>query len=141
MVATAHGRLPVPSPATLELLRGRELEEGQASERRAHHADGRGPHPVPRDEAGRARPLWSRARRQGARRGRGAGTRETPGRPNLLRVIALDAGPVAPDTGNARADVVEVLEANIDDLTPSWPRRSSTRCWQPVRSTRGSPRS
>jgi len=55
--------------------------------------------------------------------GYGSGTRVLPDRPNLLRVLVgepLGRAEVAPATS------VMVLEANIDDMSPSWWRRCST---------------
>jgi hypothetical protein len=109
-IVTAHGRLPVPAPATLELLRGCDVEAG-------------GEHELT-TPTGAALARWLARGDDGSWRtgampagrvlgtGWGAGTRELPGRPNLLRVVLLE--PSA-----AGADSVEVLEANLDDLSPA----------------------
>jgi uncharacterized protein (TIGR00299 family) protein len=103
-VETAHGRLPVPAPATLELLRGADVEPGGALVELttptgaaivAHAAAAFGELPPMRVLAV----------------GWGAGDRELADRPNLLRVIVGEPAP-APE-----ADVV-VVEANIDDMNP-----------------------
>jgi pyridinium-3,5-bisthiocarboxylic acid mononucleotide nickel chelatase len=47
-----------------------------------------------------------------ARSGFGAGTRDFPGQPNVLRVLLGEA------TGATEAVTVSVIEANIDDLSP-----------------------
>ena len=44
--------------------------------------------------------------------GYGAGTRDLPDRPNLLRIIT--------GTGESLSDTVALLEANIDDTSPEW---------------------
>jgi len=44
--------------------------------------------------------------------GYGAGTRELPGRPNVLRVL------IGEDSRAPEATLVSVLEANVDDSTP-----------------------
>jgi uncharacterized protein (TIGR00299 family) protein len=51
--------------------------------------------------------------------GAGAGTRDTPGRPNLTRVL-IGERPRRPDDDLSEADVL--IEANVDDLDPRlWP--------------------
>jgi uncharacterized protein (TIGR00299 family) protein len=105
-VETAHGRLPVPAPATLELLAGAEVEAGGEVELTtptgagilAANASAYGPMP-PLKVVGVG---W------------GAGDRELTDRPNLLRVVAgTPARTAATDAG----DVV-LIEANIDDMNP-----------------------
>jgi uncharacterized protein (DUF111 family) len=44
--------------------------------------------------------------------GYGAGTRETPGRPNVLRLLVGEEG------GGATGDLILVLETEIDDMSP-----------------------
>jgi uncharacterized protein (DUF111 family) len=54
--------------------------------------------------------------------GWGAGTRELPDRPNLLRVVALAPSQAEVDGASAAfhaQDEVELLEANVDDLAPN----------------------
>ncbi len=46
--------------------------------------------------------------------GYGAGTRDLPDRPNLLRIIT------GTDPGGSDTDTIAVLEANIDDTNPEW---------------------
>ena len=51
--------------------------------------------------------------------GAGAGTRDTPGRPNLTRVL-VGTRPAA--TGNDHGEPAVIIEANVDDLDPRlWP--------------------
>jgi len=104
LVQAAHGPLPVPAPAVLELLRDRStrLEDG-ASELVtptgaaiiAALAD-RAPVPTMKILA----------------TGYGAGDRVLADRPNLLRIV-LGESVVA-----ATSDEVTVIEANIDDMSP-----------------------
>jgi hypothetical protein len=111
---SAHGELPVPGPAVLELLRragapahgGGEVElctpTGAALV--ASHATGFGPLPLALITA----------------TGVGAGQRELPDRPNVVRLILGE--PVS--KRSARPSVVPsvVLAANVDDLDPrAWP--------------------
>jgi uncharacterized protein (TIGR00299 family) protein len=103
-VQSQHGALPVPAPATLELLRGfvtwpadgeSELVTPTGA---AIVASLAGPEPVP--------PLRIQAI------GYGAGQRTLKDRPNLLRAIV---GESAVSTGR---DDVTVIETNIDDYNP-----------------------
>ncbi|MFZ0159061.1 MAG: nickel pincer cofactor biosynthesis protein LarC [Kineosporiaceae bacterium] len=110
-VATRHGTLAVPTPAVLELLRGWPVSSGGSGELAtptgaalisalAVTSDGLPP-----------------GRLDGV--GIGAGTRDRPGRANVVRVVLTQ-----PDSAAAAAagsDAV-VLEANVDDLDPRlWP--------------------
>ncbi len=107
LVWTAHGRLPVPAPATLALLRGVPVEAGgPACELTtptgavilAANVSAYGPLPS----------------LQVLAVGHGAGTRELADRPNLLRIIAGHE-PVA--EAEAAGDCL-VLETNLDDMNP-----------------------
>jgi len=105
-VQTAHGRLPVPAPATLELLQGAEVEAGGDTELTtptgagilAASVTGYGAMPAMRVVGV----------------GWGAGDRELADRPNLLRVVAG----VRAELAEAVSDEVVVVEANIDDMNP-----------------------
>jgi len=119
-VRTAHGRLPVPVPAVLGLLDGWTAA-----------ADGEGELATPtgvalvtslaREEAGMPPMRPGRA-------GVGAGSRDVPGRPNVVRlVLGAPAGPSTAPTGPHGTALenptqMAVLEANVDDLDPRvWP--------------------
>src|SRR5436309_2470838 len=103
-VPSAHGPLPVPVPAVVELLAGRpvRLEDGAAEL------------VTPTGAA----IVAALARREAAPAmrieavGYGAGDRVLADRPNLLRILLGE--PVAA----AGADEVVVLEATIDDMSP-----------------------
>jgi len=136
-IETAHGRLSVPAPAVLSLLAGLPTAGGAPA--------------VPAGETP-AKPLGELTTPTGAallahfagafggvpqgrveRVGYGAGRREVPGRPNVLRAVLVDPAAV-PDVGEpgepgpAAAGAAQasghgpgdhvVLEANIDDMTP-----------------------
>jgi len=105
-VDTAHGRLPVPAPATLELLAGAEVEAGGDSELTT--PTGAGILAASVEAYGAMPPM----RVVGV--GWGAGDRELGDRPNLLRVVAGVRAPLA----DAATDEVAVVEANIDDMNP-----------------------
>jgi uncharacterized protein (TIGR00299 family) protein len=138
-IETAHGRLSVPAPAVLSLLAGLptaggapavpagetpaaplgELTTPTGAALLAHYAGEFGGVPAGRVE----------------RIGYGAGRREVPGRPNVLRAVLVDPAAVPEQTGegapgagaltaqpgatggHGTGDHV-VLEANIDDMTP-----------------------
>lgn len=107
-VQCAHGRLPVPAPAVLELLRGmpmyssgieKELTTPTGAAIVKTLATHFGSVPAYKVEAA----------------GYGAGTRELPGQPNVVRVTIGEsistASAVAPE-------FISVLEANLDDMNP-----------------------
>ncbi|HET9061979.1 MAG TPA: nickel pincer cofactor biosynthesis protein LarC [Candidatus Binatia bacterium] len=102
-IASEHGRLPVPAPATVRLLEGFPVLVG----------DGEGELVTPTGAAivrALAKPL--RPLMTIDRVGMGAGKRRWTDRPNVLRVFV----------GEHEADTDEqivVLEADIDDMTPA----------------------
>jgi uncharacterized protein (TIGR00299 family) protein len=117
-VTVAHGTLPVPAPAVLQLLAGSRLvghggpghvDGGEVELATptgvavlAEWADDSGPMPAMRVEAA----------------GVGAGSREVAGRPNLLRLAVGDRA----TTAATDSDSWLLLEANVDDLDPRlWP--------------------
>jgi pyridinium-3,5-bisthiocarboxylic acid mononucleotide nickel chelatase len=101
-VETAHGRMPVPTPATLELLEGRAVR-----------FEGVGELTTPTGAA------LVRVLSQSTpppemvveRVGYGVGTRDMPDRPNVLRAT-LGRPTAGVDTGTY------VLETNLDDCSP-----------------------
>jgi len=130
-IETAHGLLSVPAPAVLSLVAGLPSAGGAPA--------------VPAGETPAA-PLGELTTPTGAallahfaaafgglppgrieRVGYGAGRREVPGRPNVLRAVLVDPA-AAPDVdGETLAAATEgghgsaghvVLEASIDDMTP-----------------------
>ena len=106
-VATSHGQLPIPAPATIRLLEGApaysdgvqgELVTPTGALLVTGHATSYGPMPA----------MIIR------RTGYGAGQRQLPGRPNVLRAVLGEV--------EARADHgrILVLECNIDDMNPQF---------------------
>jgi uncharacterized protein (TIGR00299 family) protein len=123
-VTAAHGSLPVPAPATAELLRGipmyssgveAELVTPTGAAIVSTLASGFGPLPPMRVEC----------------IGYGAGGRDLPGHPNLLRMLIgqpiPNAGSRVPPAGRSPSegagpspgvDVVAVIETSVDDMSP-----------------------
>jgi pyridinium-3,5-bisthiocarboxylic acid mononucleotide nickel chelatase len=111
---TAHGTLPIPGPAVLELLAASaltayggpvevELATPTGVALLAELATSSGPMP----------PM------QPMSVGIGAGARDLPDRPNVVRVVV---GSPAHDDAHEGRDGWLVLEANVDDLDPRlWP--------------------
>ncbi len=111
-VEAAHGSLPVPAPATAELLKGipvyssgvqAELVTPTGAALVSTLATEFGPMPPMKLE----------------RIGYGAGRQELPGRPNLARLSIGDAVEVPkPQAGAPGDEVVSIIEANLDDMNP-----------------------
>jgi len=103
----SHGVMPVPAPATAELLKGVPIAaSGQTGELTTPTA---------------AAILTTLASEFGSipamttdRVGYGAGTRDGQNRPNILRVLIGNAAP----TVGADVDQAMLLETNLDDATP-----------------------
>jgi uncharacterized protein (TIGR00299 family) protein len=107
-----HGSLPVPAPATAELLKGipiystgveAELVTPTGAALVATLASSFGPMPPMKAE----------------RIGYGAGEREVPGQPNIARLfLGASVEVVKAQPGAAGDDLVSVIEANLDDMSP-----------------------
>ena len=117
----SHGAFPVPPPATARLVAGVPV-----------YGAGEGELLTPTGAllVTSYATRTGRCRRCGSRRsGHGAGTRDTHGRPNVLRLF------VGEEAAAAGAERVLVLETEIDDMSPQLSGRCSTRCWPRARST------
>lgn len=111
---TAHGTLPVPAPATLELLAGAPVEAGVATGELTTPT-GAVLVRVNADEFGPLPPM------RPARIGYGAGTRETPGMPNVARLVighVLGVTATSSDEPALDAEPVALLETTIDHIAP-----------------------
>ncbi len=113
VVTMAHGQVPVPAPATLELLIGLPTvpveQPGETATPTgvallATMADGWGSLPAGRIAAS----------------GRGAGTRDPAEYANVLGVVRLETAETDADTRAVEPGAVEavVIESNVDDVTP-----------------------
>ncbi len=111
-VRTAHGMLPVPTPATAALLTGYPWhDDGIGGERVTPTGAAILRHLVPPERCGAAR---AAGRLVGI--GAGAGTRAIAGLPNIARALVFEATahPLAPDIDG---DLVTILELDVDDMT------------------------
>jgi hypothetical protein len=103
-VDSQHGRLPLPAPATLELLRGLPLR-GQAVAAELTTPTGAAILATQVDRFG----AWPAMRLRAI--GNGAGSRRLADRPNLLRIALGDS-----DAVELEDEIL--IEANIDDMNP-----------------------
>ncbi len=110
-VRTAHGPLPVPAPATAELLRGFTfIDDGIAGERvtptgaaiLGHLRDSVGP-----PASSLVRPMRL------ARTGTGFGARTLPGISNVTRVVTFDT-----ELSEMVTDRIGVIQFEVDDQSP-----------------------
>lgn len=109
LVRTRHGLLPVPAPATAAILHGFEWrDDGVGGERVTPTGAAIVAHLVGSAEAAPARGVLLAS-------GSGAGTRELPGMPNLLRALVF--APARQATSAAGDDAVIVVGFDIDDMS------------------------
>jgi pyridinium-3,5-bisthiocarboxylic acid mononucleotide nickel chelatase len=105
MVKTRHGLLPVPAPATADLLKGLSIYAA-GPPRELTTPTGAGLMATAASGVAQMPPM------KVAAVGYGAGTFNPPDWPNALRVIVGDRG------SEAETDQVMVLETNLDDMNP-----------------------
>jgi uncharacterized protein (TIGR00299 family) protein len=111
-ITCSHGTMPVPAPATLELLKDTPIYSGEIQKEL-----------VTPTGAAIVKVLASSFGRRPAMRtetiGYGAGARDFNGHPNVLRISIGDLV-AASATGDqaAREENIAILEANLDDLNP-----------------------
>lgn len=105
-VVCAHGRLPVPAPATLALIEGVPVTSGAA--------DGERLTPTGAAILTTVADAWGgMPAMTPAKVGCGAGSREFSDRPNLLRMVIGEADATVPVGGE-----IAVLECTVDDANP-----------------------
>jgi uncharacterized protein (TIGR00299 family) protein len=109
----AHGRFPIPAPATLAILAARQIPLSQCDE----------PHELvtPTGAALLAEFVESFGPMRGLRPGAvgyGLGTRDHQTRPNVLRAILADTESTEAHTRDWEVDTISAIEANLDDATP-----------------------
>lgn len=106
-VETQHGRIPLPAPATIALLKGVPVHDTGL------------PHELVTPTgaalvAGLAGSFGVMPSMMVEKVGYGVGTRDLPDRPNLLRIILGLA------RSRDRIETVVMLETNVDDANPEW---------------------
>ena len=117
VVASSHGTLPLPAPATLELLRGAPI----------HGVDGEGELVTPTGAAVVAGLVSAFGPLPALRLeaiGYGAGTREVAERPNLVRVLIG-----VRETPSVAGAAAVMIETNLDDLSPEFVPDAAERCF------------
>lgn len=105
MVKVEHGLLPVPAPAALDLLKGVPVRFGS----------GAGELVTPTGAAivsTLAGGFGNCPEMKVQKIGYGAGDKDFPNAPNLLRVS------IGETTGSEEEDIITVIETNIDDINP-----------------------
>jgi pyridinium-3,5-bisthiocarboxylic acid mononucleotide nickel chelatase len=109
-VKCAHGTFPVPAPATVELLADAPV-----------YSSGLQAELVTPTGAAIVKTLASRfaafPEMKIAKSGYGAGTRDFPGHPNVVR-LTLGETPSHALAAKTASETITVLEANLDDLNP-----------------------
>ncbi len=106
-VETAHGRIPLPAPATVALLRGIPVHDSGLKEELV----------TPTGAAlvkGLVHSFGSLPPMVIEKVGYGVGSRNLADRPNLLRIL------IGQEQGGAHEETVVILEANLDDTNPEW---------------------
>jgi pyridinium-3,5-bisthiocarboxylic acid mononucleotide nickel chelatase len=110
MVKCAHGAFPVPAPATVELLKDAPV-----------YSSGLQAELVTPTGAAIVKTLASRfaafPEMKIEKSGYGAGSRDFPGHPNVVRLTIGEAASTGLATKTA-SETITVLEANLDDLNP-----------------------
>lgn len=110
-VATAHGELPVPTPAVLDLAHGWQVLPGGTGELAT--PTGLALVRALATRCGALPPMTVAAV------GMGAGSRDVPDRPNVTRVVL---GEAVGGRVSGTAGTMWVLQTNVDDLDPRvWP--------------------
>lgn len=110
-VKCAHGRFPIPTTATLEILGARGIGLTQCDE----------PHELVTPTGAAllaefAEAFGPMASLVASRVGYGLGTRDNKTRPNVLRAVLAEASSSAPAAHDWLTDSVVVLETNLDDV-------------------------
>ena len=106
-VETAHGTIPIPAPATIELLKGIPIYDSGVRQEMVTPT-GAALVKCLGESFGSMPPMVIRAV------GYGVGKRDLPDRPNMLRILIGDA------SSEQDVETVVILETNIDNTNPEW---------------------
>ena len=109
-VRCAHGTFPVPAPATVELLAGAPVYSSGLQAELVTPTGAAIVHTL-------ASCFAAFPEMKIEKSGYGAGTRDFPGHPNVLRLTVGEAASSSLGT-RCTSDTITVLEANLDDLNP-----------------------
>jgi pyridinium-3,5-bisthiocarboxylic acid mononucleotide nickel chelatase len=107
LTSSRHGTLPVPTPATLELLRGVPIQ-GIDVEGETVTPTGAAIVRTMGESFGEQPPMIAE------KIGYGAGQKEFPGRPNLFRLV------IGSTQAGWKQEEMLVIETNIDDMNPEF---------------------
>jgi uncharacterized protein (TIGR00299 family) protein len=118
-IACAHGRFPIPAPATLEILAGVPLRQ-VAEEHEFITPTGAA---LLAEFCERFGPMGEMTI---SKTGYGLGTRDTPPRPNVLRAVLGETG----DPETSEADEISQIETNLDDISPELAAAAMQRLFQ-----------
>ncbi len=111
-VTCAHGTLPIPAPATLELLKGAPIYSGEIQKELVTPTGAA----IVKVLASR---FGSRPSMATETIGYGAGARDFSGHPNVLRISIGELAATEIAAGSlASEETIAILEANLDDLSP-----------------------
>ena len=109
-VQCAHGTLPVPVPATVEILQGVPIYSSAVQKELV----------TPTGAAivkTLARRFSNFPEMKIEKSGYGAGSRDFPGHPNVVRLVIGEAA-ASSLASKTTSEIITVLEANLDDLNP-----------------------
>lgn len=106
-IETAHGEIPLPAPATADLLRGFPMSQKQV--------DAELVTPTGAAILRSVNPSTERVDGKLQGIGYGAGTREIEGLSNVCRLLVFET---AEPVGDLKRDVVTQLSCDLDDMTP-----------------------
>jgi uncharacterized protein (TIGR00299 family) protein len=110
-VHCAHGKFPVPAPATLELLRDLPVYSSGVKKELVTPTGAALLRAL--DVTSSGFPAMSMSAT-----GYGAGTKDIPGQPNVLRLVVGEATGMTAQVSDAAKERVGIIETTIDDATP-----------------------